>query len=225
MSLHSNKKKKGLPNKIRNSKGNLVSDNQSVLNMWKNYYRNLLNPADKSDAPSQDCNESPVDLSCTTPAVNDLENSFLNDPITQDEILSALSNRNSHSALGPDGISISFLKNDLCIEFMHSTFNTCLQHGKVPGQWIRSIIQPIPRSNGSSLEPRDYRGISIQSSVMKILCSIINIHLSNYLECNQLLVEEQNGFCKGRCCQDHIFTLNTILEGKKSIGKCTYFCL
>jgi len=65
LSLHSNKKKKGLPNKILNSKGNLVSDTQSVLNVWKNYYRNLLNPTDKSDAPSQDCNESPVDPSCT----------------------------------------------------------------------------------------------------------------------------------------------------------------
>ena len=58
-SLHSNKKKKGLPNKILNSKGNLVSDTQSVLNVWKLYYRNLLNPADKSDTPSQGCSGSP----------------------------------------------------------------------------------------------------------------------------------------------------------------------
>jgi len=49
---------------------------------------------------------------------------------------------------------------------MHSFFNTCLQHGKVPGQWLQSIIQLIPKSNGSSLEPGDWRGISIQSSVL-----------------------------------------------------------
>jgi len=59
---------------------------------------------------------------------------------------------------------------------------------------------------------------------MKILCSILNTRLSDHLECNQLLAEEQNGFRKGRSCQDHIFTLNTILEGKKSIGKCTFAC-
>ena len=46
-----------------------------------------------------------------------------------------------------------------------------------------------------SSEPGDYRGISIQSSVMKILCSIllINTQLS-------LLADEQNGFRKGRSC-------------------------
>ena len=141
-----------------------------------------------------------------------------------EEILSALCNRNCHSALGPDGVSISYLKNDLCVQFMHSFFNTCLQHGKVPSQWLPSIIQPIPKSCGGSLEPGDYRGTSIQSSVMKILCSILNNRISDYLECNQLLAEEQNGFRKGRSCQDHVFTLNTILEGRKSIGKSTFTC-
>ena len=123
---------------------------------------------------------SPVDPSCSTPAVSDITNSFLNDPITQEEILSALSNRNCHSALGPDDVNISYLKNDLCVQFMLSFFNTCLQHGKVPSQWLQSIIQPIPKSSGRSLEPGDYRCISIQSSVMKILCSILNTRLSDY---------------------------------------------
>ena len=108
--------------------------------------------------------------------------------------------------------------------FVFSSCTPFVTQWKVPSQWLQSIIQPIPKSGGRSLEPGDYRGISIQSSVMKILCSILNNRLSDYLECNQLLAEEQNGFRKGRSCQDHIFTLNTILEGRKSIGKSTFAC-
>ncbi len=41
-----------------------------------------------------------------------------------------------------------------------------------------------------------YRGISLQSVVMGVFCSILNARLGEYLEENQLLVEEQNGFRK-----------------------------
>ena len=40
----------------------------------------------------------------------------------------------------------------------------------------------------------------------------MNNRLCDYLESNDLLAEEQNGFRKGRSCQDHIFTLNTVLD-------------
>ena len=58
------------------------------------------------------------------------------------------------------------------------------------------------------------------SPLMKLLCSILNNLLS---ECNQLLAEEQNVFCKDHSCKDHIFTLKTILEGK--INWQIHFCL
>jgi len=33
------------------------------------------------------------------------------------------------------------------------------------------------------------------------------------------------GFVRAVCCQDHIFSLNSILEGKKNnVGKCTFAC-
>ena len=59
---------------------------------------------------------------------------------------------------------------------------------------------------------------------MKVFCSILNNRLCDYLESNDLLAEEQNGFHKGRSCQDHIFTLNTVLDGRKVLRQSTFAC-
>ena len=76
----------------------------------------------------------------------------------------------------------------------------------------------IPKAGANPLCPADYRGISLQSIVMKVFCSILNNRLCDYLESNDLLAKEQNSFRKGRSCQDHIFTLNTILAGRRHRG-------
>ena len=73
-------------------------------------------------------------------------------------------------------------------------------------QWLKSIIKLIPKPGGDPLNPSDYRGISLQSVIMKVFCSILNTRLGEYLEDNHLLAEEQNGFHKERGCIDHLFT-------------------
>ena len=107
---------------------------------------------------------------------------------------------------------------------MLSFFNQCLLLGEIPSPWSQSVIQPIPKAGGNPLCPADYRGISLQSVVMKVFCSVLNNRLCDYLETNGLLAEEQNGFRKGRSCQDHIFTLNTILDGRKALRHNTFTC-
>lgn len=37
----------------------------------------------------------------------------------------------------------------------------------------------------------------------------------SYLEDNNLLVDEQNGFRRERSCADHVFTLNSIIQNRK----------
>ena len=46
--------------------------------------------------------------------------------------------------------------------------------------------------------------------------------LQKYLELNNILVEEQNGFRASRSCIDHIFSLCTILRNRKSLGLETF---
>merc|ERR1712105_61366 len=60
--------------------------------------------------------------------------------------------------------------------------------------------------------------------VAKVYSSILNKRLQKYLESNNLLAEEQNGFRVGRSCIDHIFVLCTILRNRKILGKDSFLC-
>ena len=120
---------------------------------------------------------------------------------------------------------VSFLKNPSCTSFLCQLFNKCLGSGRVPFPWLQSIINPIPKPGGNPLDPSDYRGISLQSVATKVLCCILNARLSEFVEANKLLVEEQNGFRVGRNCQDHIFSLHNLVHGRKTQGLDTrYLC-
>jgi hypothetical protein len=62
-------------------------------------------------------------------------------------------------------------------------------------------------------QPLNYRGITIISVPCKIYCNILNHRLSSWLENNNILCDEQNGFRRGRSCEEHIHSLYTILQG------------
>ena len=48
------------------------------------------------------------------------------------------------------------------------------------------------------------------------------MRLGDYCERSGCLVDEQNGFRAGRSCQDHIYTLSSIIRNRKSENKDTY---
>ena len=71
----------------------------------------------------------------------------------------------------------------------------CLSTGKVPGEWLRATISPISKSvQLDKCEPLNYRGISLLCTIASNYSSILNSRVMAYLENNNLLVEEQNGF-------------------------------
>ena len=52
----------------------------------------------------------------------------------------------------------------------------------------------------------------------KIYAAILNIRLSNWIEENGYLVEEQNGFRRNRSCMEHIYILYSVIN-KRKLGK------
>ena len=58
--------------------------------------------------------------------------------------------------------------------------------------------------------------------VAKIYSSILTTRLQNFLESNNILIDEQNGFRAARSCIDHIFVLTTLLRNRKSMGLSTF---
>ena len=64
--------------------------------------------------------------------------------------------------------------------------------------------------------------ITIMCCIAKMYSKMLNTRLQKYLEENNILVNEQNGFRASRSCIDHIYTLCTILRNRKLMGQDTF---
>ena len=63
-----------------------------------------------------------------------------------------------------------------------------------------------------TLNPDNYRGITILSCLGKVFTSLLNARLNAYVENNAILGEDQTGFRQGYSILDNIFTLKSIID-------------
>ena len=93
----------------------------------------------------------------------------------------------------------------------------------MPSIWLRAIINLILKGLGKDpYVPINYRGISLLSSISKCYTSIMNERLVKLCDKNQILVDEQNGFRKHRSCNDHLFSLTSIIRNILATNMSTY---
>ena len=139
--------------------------------------------------------------------------SYLDATISIGEIVCAAKKAKKGKAVGLDGLPLEVLCNDTCISFLHKLFNICYLKGIFPEMWQKGVITPVPKSNTSNVyEPLSYRGITIASSSYKLFCSVLNNRLEQWVDENNILSEEQNGFRKNRSCIGHLTSLVNIVE-------------
>ena len=70
--------------------------------------------------------------------------------------------------------------------------------------------------------PLNYRGISLLSCTSKVLSGILNARIYKYCELMDLIVDEQNGFRKKRSCEEHIFTLTSLVKKRLNDNMSTF---
>ena len=93
---------------------------------------------------------------------------------------------------------------------------------QVPEEWLEGIIFPIYKDSDRR-DPLNYRGITLLSVVSKVYTSILNERLTKWCDRNNIIVEEQGGFRKGRGCVDQIFVLAGILNKRRKKLTCCCF--
>lgn len=116
-------------------------------------------------------------------------------------------------------------KNNRSLELPLCLFNFCFNDCVVPSTWRKSLISPIYKGKGKERkDPLSYRPVSLISNPCKIFTFILNNRLLEFLESNDLLVEEHNGFRKNRSCVEHIFVLHSVIRTKLANRKPVYVC-
>ena len=144
-------------------------------------------------------------------------NVSLNSDISLQEVVRVVNRSKRNKAVSLDKIPYEILKNDHAINMLHKLFQLCFSSGRVPSQWGKAIIKPIPKSSLSDPRvPLNYRGISLLSNISKLFSGILNDRLTKYLDSEKILVDEQNGFRKARTCLDHIYVLTSIIRNRKA---------
>ncbi len=143
-------------------------------------------------------------------------NEILNSPFTTEELDSAVSNLKTGKASSFDHISNEIIKalNPNIRVVLLKLFNICLRLGVY--YWSSSVITPIHKK-GCHSNPDNYRAIAVCSCIGKLLSSMLLNRLITHRDTAFPDPPNQAGFKKGSQCNDHIFTLLSIMEKYKVV--------
>lgn len=192
---------------IKNNKGEILTDNNKIMERWREYFCSLLNTdTDQNEHTSEETTETnPMDSR----------------EITHQELNEAIKKLKNGKAPGHDKITSEMIKQlgqtgkGLLLQLLNKTW----EEESIPQDWEIGIILPIFKK-GDNKECKNYRGITLLSTVLKVYEQILNNRLKEQIE--HTLSEAQSGFRKGRSAQDHIFTLQQIIRKKKEKSKSVY---
>ena len=220
-----NERKGRIPMEVVDSDGNLSSNTETVISRWKNDFEQLF--AESTNPNYDDRHLENIKRAMDEniiPSV-DTDISMLNQPITRTEVERSIYRAKLKRATGLDGIPAEVLRNPVCIDLLYKIISFCFENGTVPNEWNTGIIKPIPKSDAS--DPRNplcYRGICLISIPCKIYADVLNQRLSNWIENNNIVEDEQNGFRQKRSCLEHIYALYSVINKRKQEKQSTYIC-
>jgi hypothetical protein len=169
--------KKNIPDEVF-KKETLITQKSDLLETWRSEFYTLLNGNEVTGTKYEHYINHKILLE---QKINDPlyeSNINMNANIMPHEVDKAIQKAKFHKAVGPDLIPYEALKNDRMKMVLIQLFQLCFDSGKLPSEWLKSNILPIPKS--SAVDPRiplNYRGISLLSSIYKIYSSILNVRL------------------------------------------------
>lgn len=195
LEANNNQKSKQVWNAINSTKTNTKSESVSTLTSEKfnNFFTNVAIDIFSKLPPS---NVNPV-----TSAQQHVQcgASLFLTPVTQIDVERAIRNLSNSSAQDIFGFSNKILKlieNGISIP-MTIIINKCFVNAQFPTKLKCSKVIPLHKK-GNTNNLNNYRPLTIVSPFSKIIESILCSKMTAFFERNNLLVESQFGFLKGR---------------------------
>ncbi|VDI50202.1 Hypothetical predicted protein [Mytilus galloprovincialis] len=200
---------------IINENGYPVRTESDVLKKWRLDFQNLYNGSNSDEFNKEHYDQAIIHKQLLKQNMEDplySQNDQINNNITIEEITEIVMHSRNRSACGYDQIPNIVLKFPLIIETLHHLFQFIFDTSIIPSIWRKSIICPILKDcNTDSRDPMNYRGISLLPCISKLYSALINRRVTNYLEDNDLLQDEQNGFRRNRSLPSEIMRTYSLL--------------
>ncbi|XP_037803562.1 uncharacterized protein LOC119597969 [Penaeus monodon] len=179
---------------IKNDEGNVLTNDEDILERWRLYFMKLMNEENPREAREEEQVGNPGEV----------------EAITEDEVRRALRKMKDGKAVGPDNLPIEAWKclGEEGVTFLCSMLNKIFDEEKIPESWRKSILVPIYKNKGDIMACGNYRGIKLMSHSMTLFERMIEHRLRGVVN----ISEEQFGFMEGKSTTDAIFALRQVQE-------------
>ena len=207
---------------VQDTNGNLVKNLAGIKSCAKTYFEKLgcaasLMSENTFDESHRRIVEKEIETFST---IDTVEGSKLAEPVGLEEINKAMARLKNGKATTDIPNEILRAGGEHMTMVLKTLFDLILKYERIPGDWGRGTIVPIPKPGGDKTNLSDYRGISLLSSVFKLFERVILGRLKQLSE--KGIEEEQGGFRKGRDCTDQLFVLQQSLCSRAAVRKVTY---
>ena len=155
----SRKGDQGACNRLNSSTGEIITDEEGILDSWREHFEGLL----RGEA-------------CLIPEEQNEETGSEGDEeISVEEVQKAMQKLKVGKAAGVCGISGEMVKTggEPAVRWMTELCRMEWRCGKVPAEWRKAIIVPLHKK-GSKLDCQNYRGIRLLSVPGKVYAKTLN---------------------------------------------------
>jgi len=151
-------------------------------------------------------------ISSTSHSGNDFD-----DPFTMIELQAQLTFLAKHAldvSNGEDGISVRLIVNGGTV--LHSALlrviNVSWTAGKLAARWKLARVCPIRKTDDNSMDPTDFRPISVLNTIAKLMERMVYQRLQRYVEHKKILANTQFAFREKRSSVDSLVVLKQHLN-------------
>ncbi|TWW67426.1 HEAT repeat-containing protein 3 [Takifugu flavidus] len=193
-------------NAVYSGDGVLLTSTRDVVDRWKEYFEDLLNP---TNGPSNE-EAGPRDLG-------------IGSHISGAEVAEVVKKLLGGKAPGVDEIRLEFLKalDVVGLSWLTRLCNIAWTSGAVPLDWQTGVVVPLFKK-GDRRACSNYRGITLLSLPGKVYSGVLERRVRRIVE--PRIQEEQCGFRPGRGTVDQLYTLSRVFEGAWEFAQPVHMC-
>ena len=179
---------------MKDKDGKVMTDEESVLRIWKEYYKGLMNEENERERRENDGERVNLEV----------------EKISKEEVRENMKMMKNGKAVGPDDIPVEVWKclGEIALEFLTKLYNRTMESERIPEEWRDSILIPIFKNKGDVQSCSKYRGIKLISHSMKLWERVVETRLRSELTFS----EQQYGFMPGKSTTDALFALRVLME-------------